>query len=472
MKCPVEYDISPRDDVSHPRMCYHRLSSDILSDWINLEANDLKQRRESPTATLTESASRRNLRRVFMLRNVMIAFLVSIAATLIYLDIPLHTPPISAAVSSMMLLNVVIWLRLKKLGNISERELLAQLVGDIATLTGLFYFTGGYSNPFVWMYLLPLIIGAVALPRLLVWLLAALAMACYSMLVFYFVPLSHLHMHYREGVGLDIHLVGMWLGFVICALIIAGFVTRIGQNLREYDRMIARAREKALDSERMLAVGTLATAAAHELGTPLSTMAVIIGELAREHANDANLEPSLQLLKTQVKRCKEILTSITISAGEARAETADGQALDQFLEHILSRWQDTRPATPLLKKLQGNLPAPDIVGDRTIAQALQNLLDNAADASPEKIELDGHWNDKELTLSIRDFGLGIPAEVAPHLGTPFFSTKNEQGMGLGLYLSQLIFERFGGYVSLMNHHEQGAVCHIKLPLRDLLVREQ
>src|SRR3989338_6500222 len=118
----------------------------------------------------TESASRRNLWRLFVLRFVMITFLSSTALALIYLNIPLHTLPITLAVSSMLLLNLVIWLRLRNQNNISEHELLMQLLGDIATLTALFYFTGGYSNPFVWMYLLPLTIGAVALQRLYAWL--------------------------------------------------------------------------------------------------------------------------------------------------------------------------------------------------------------------------------------------------------------------------------------------------------------
>jgi two-component system, sensor histidine kinase RegB len=419
----------------------------------------------SPSATL------KNLRRLFWLRNVMIVFLSSTALALLYLNIPLHALPIVTAVSSMLALNTLTWLRLRRHGNVGEGELLVQLLGDIATLTALFYFTGGYSNPFVWMYLLPLSIAAVALRTAYVWLIAALAVGCYSALVFYYEPLSHLHLHSQGGAGLDIHLVGMWLGFVVCACMIAVFVARIGQNLREYDRLIAETREKALESERMLALGTLATAAAHELGTPLATMAVVAGEMAADCTNQPQLSEQLALLRSQIDRCKQILTSITASAGQQRAEDGQGQALDDFLRQTLARWRDTRPAIQVTCLLQDKGPTPAIAVDRTLGQALSNLLDNAADASPEGIEVSCEWDNSELRLDIRDHGPGLAPDVAEKAGTPFFTTKQAQGMGLGLYLARMIFERFGGSVRLGSHPQGGTLTQVRLPLNILLIKE-
>ncbi len=421
---------------------------------------------------LPQTATFKNLRRLFWLRNVMIVFLSSTALVLLYLNIPLHTLPIAAAVGSMLLLNGMTWLRLRGRGSVSESELLAQLLGDIATLTGLFYFTGGYSNPFVWMYLLPLSVAAVALRTSYVWLIAVLAVGCYSLLVFFNVPLSHLHVHYREGVGLDIHLVGMWLGFVVSAGLIAVFVARIGQNLRDYDRLVAETREKALESERMLALGALATAAAHELGTPLATMAVVSGEMAGEVADRPQLVASLEVIRAQIGRCKEILTSITASAGQQRAEDRQGQALDEFLEQTISSWQGMRPETRLDYQLHGSLPAPKIAVDRTLGQALVNLLDNAADASSENIEVSGRWSGHELHLTIRDHGPGLSPEIASKAGTPFFTTKEDKGMGLGLYLARIIFERFGGNIRLDNHPQGGSVAAVRLSLKTLSVKGQ
>lgn len=419
----------------------------------------------------SESASRHNLRRLFLLRFIMIAFLSCIALALLYLDIPLHSVTISAAVSSMLLLNLVTWWRLRNPNNISERELFAQLLGDIATLTALFYFTGGYSNPFVWMYLLPLTIAAVALQKLNAWLLAALAVACYSMLVFFNVPLSHLHVHYQEGRDLDIHLVGMWIGFVLSAGIIAIFVTRIGQNLRDYDHMIADARENALESERMLALATLAASAAHELGTPLGTMAVLAREIQLDIAdgNISDLEDTntkLLTLITQIGRCKEILYSLANTSGRDRAEAAEGLPLSRFLASAISRWQDTRPATTLNYQAHQitALEDPVIFTDRTLFQALQNLLDNAADASPDRVSMTASWDRETLAIDVRDYGAGMSEDTKARIGTLFFSSKDTQGMGLGIYLTRAILARYNGTLTLNNHADGGVVSSIRLPL--------
>lgn len=402
-----------------------------------------------------------------MLRFVMIAFLSCAALALIYLNIPLHTLPITLAVSSMLLLNLITWLRLRNPNNISERELLMQLLGDIATLTALFYFTGGYSNPFVWMYLLPLTIGAVALQRLHAWLLAALAVICYSLLVFFYVPLSHLHMHYQEGRDLDIHLVGMWMGFVLSAGIIAIFVTRIGQNLRDHDHIIADARERALESERMIALGTLAASAAHELGTPLATMAVLAKELQLDFAKNKDASKKLSILSAQISRCKEILSSLSASSGQNRAESGQALPISEFLDLAVARWRDTRPATVLNYQAADAATDLPIFADRTLTQALQNLLDNAADASPERITMQAEWNDKELKIHIRDYGAGLTAEALDKAGTPFFTSKDKQGLGLGLYLTRAILARYNGSVELNNHADGGVLTYVYLPLTQL-----
>lgn len=417
-----------------------------------------------------DSPSRRNLQRLFLLRSVMIIFMLAATLALFYLHIPLPRYPIAFAVGGMLLLNLITLLRLNKLDkHVNDQEVLLQLLGDLLALTVLFYYTGGYSNPLVWMYLLPLTVAAVALKREYAWLLAAVAIACYSLLVFYYVPLSHLHMHDIAGKTLDIHLVGMWIGFVVSAGIIAFFVTRIGQSLREYDQLMASIREKSLESERVLSLGTLAASAAHELGTPLSTMAVISKELAQDLADQPEKLQQLEILRKQISRCKEIISSITRNAGKSRADTGEGLVLREFLQVLIERWRDTRPATELTVSLCENSSNPLIFSDRTLIQALQNLLDNAADASPVRIMLNADWDETNLQISIRDFGSGISEDIKKQLGKPFFTSKNEQGMGLGVYLTQITLARFGGELSLNNHIDGGVLTVIKLPLKNLRI---
>jgi two-component system sensor histidine kinase RegB len=319
------------------------------------------------------------------------------------------------------------------------------------------------------MYLLPLTVAAVALKREYAWLLAAIAVACYSVLVFYYVPLSHLHMHDIAGKTLDIHLVGMWIGFVVSAGIIAFFVTRIGQSLRDYDRVMASIREKSLESERILSLGTLATSAAHELGTPLATMAVVSKELAQDLANQPEQLQQLEILRTQIMRCKEILSSITRNAGQSRADAGQGLPLREFMQEAIQRWRDTRPATELVITLGENIHNPLIFADKTLTQAIQNLLDNAADASPERILFDAEWDEGMLKIKVRDFGSGLTEDVAKHLGKPFFTSKNEKGMGLGVYLTQTTLARYEGELNLSNHSDSGVLATVKLPLKNLKV---
>ncbi|MFZ3088567.1 MAG: ATP-binding protein [Methylotenera sp.] len=426
---------------------------------------------DSISRAALENPSRRNLQRLFLLRSVMIAFMLAATMALFYLHIPLPDLPIAFAVGGMLLLNLLTLLRLRKHSNVSDKELSLQLLGDLVALTLLFYFTGGYSNPLVWMYLLPLTVAAVALKREYAWLLTGIAVTCYSVLVFYYVPLSHLHMHDIAGKTLDIHLVGMWIGFVVSAGIIAFFVTRIGQSLRDYDHIMATIREKSLESERVLSLGTLAASAAHELGTPLATMAIVSKELAQDLASQPDQLQQLEILRTQIGRCKEILSSITRNAGQSRADAGQGLPLREFLQEAIQRWRDTRPATELVITLCSSDHNPVIFTDRTLTQAIQNLLDNAADVSPEQILFNADWNDNLLQLQIRDFGNGITDEVKKQLGKPFFTSKNEKGMGLGVYLTQITLTRFGGELSISNHPEGGVLTLIKLPLKNLRIEK-
>ncbi len=420
-----------------------------------------------PTQPSISNATRLNMQRLIMLRGVVMACLSIVILALYQASIPLPYAPLISAIAALGLFSLFAWWRLIKTTQTSQRELVMQLLGDIAALSLLFYFSGGYSNPFIWMYLLPITVAAVALRAAYAWLIASLSIASYTLLMFYHIPLSHLHMHMRGDAKLDIHLVGMWIGFVVSSVIVAIFIARIGQNLRDYDNKIAEVREKALESERMLALGTLATSAAHELGTPLATMAVISKELSQEYANQPELLTQLGILQKQVSRCKEILSSITRNAGQARADAGQGLPLREFLQDAIQRWRDTRPATELIVNMQNNAFNPNIMMDRTLTQALQNMLDNAADESPERVLFNAEWNDKMLTIQIRDFGKGLSTETKNKLGTPFFTSKNEQGMGLGVYLTQTTLARYGGELSLNNHSEGGVITIVNLPLKKL-----
>ncbi len=438
-----------------------------MNQEMNQAVNQAVNQEMNQISPHISSATRLNMHRLVMLRSVVMLSLSLVILLLFKASVLMLYVPMIAAIGVLGLLSMLAWWQLKSTAHISQQALFTQLLGDIAAFSLLFYFSGGYSNPFIWMYLLPITVAAVALSALYAWLVASLSVISYTLLMFYHIPLSHLHMHAHQDAKLDIHLVGMWIGFVVSAVIVTIFIARIGRNLRDYDQKIADIREKALESERMLALGTLATSAAHELGTPLATMAVVSHELMQEYAHQPALLNQLALLQKQVLRCKEILSSITRHAGQARADAHQGVPLRDFLLEAIERWRDTRPATALEVTIDEGALNPYIIMDRTLTQAIQNILDNAADESPERILFDAHWSEKLLKIHIRDFGRGLTAEAQSQLGTPFFTSKNQQGMGLGVYLTLATLARYDGELRFNNHATGGVLTTVHLPLKKL-----
>lgn len=424
--------------------------------------------------TNTENnATRLNLHRLMMLRFVIMVSLSVVIMILRQNNIPLQVLPLSIGILALGFLNLLAWWHLSKNQHTQAQTLFWQLLGDLTAFSFLFYFSGGYSNPFIWMYLIPITVAAVALNAVYAWAITAISIACYTLLMFFNVPLSHLHLHaggdFTGRIQLDIHLVGMWLGFVVSSIIVAIFIARIGKNLREADQKIAEVREKMLESERVLALGTLAASAAHELGTPLNTISMISEELRQEYATNPELAADLAVLQTQTKRCKEILSTLTREAGAARAQSNAPILLKDFLTQSIQRWQDTRPATELVQTIADNTFNPPILLDRTLTQAILNVLDNAADASGERILLNAEWTQKELKITVRDFGQGLSKETQEKLGTPFVASTKKNGMGLGVYLTSLTLARYEGALDLQNHPEGGVLTLIRLPLKNLLI---
>jgi two-component system sensor histidine kinase RegB len=256
----------------------------------------------------------------------------------------------------------------------------------------------------------------------------------------------------------------MWLAFVLSTMLIAWFVVKMGISIRERDKDLALAREQALRNEQIIALGTLAAGAAHELGTPLATMAVVTGELQDEYKENHEFQDNIRILRDQITQCKHTLTQLLADAGQARAEEGSGQAVDSFLRQVLDKWQLMRPSVQFTYRGTGVQPAPQILNTQLLSQSILNLLNNAADASLKHIEIEVSWNYQELHLQILDYGDGLTGEAVQRAGQPFFTSKaSGQGFGIGLFLANANIERFGGRVRLTNR-VGGACTQVTLPL--------
>ena len=400
-----------------------------------------------------------NVQRIIWLRFiVLLGAIIAAWLTTAYLDVELPLFQIALVLSIIFIISIASLIRLRMSWSVSNNELFAQLVIDVMALTFLLYYSGGSTNPFAPLFLLPLVLTAATLSGAYVWLMVALTISCYSLLLFFYIPFPETHsMH---GDGFKLHVVGMWLGFIFSALLVAGFTARMAITVQRQNKKIADLREKHLKHEHVLALGTLAAGAAHELGTPLSTMAILLKDLS---ADTPLSESKLNTLKGQVDRCKTILGSISAASGEIRAESGSVSKLDEYLVNLLERWQQTRSDIIVQSDFQGSQPAPSIVVDQTLDQALLNILNNAADASPDNVEIQGQWSDQQLTLIVSDRGTGLSPELEGKAGETILSTKQD-GMGLGLFLTYTTLERLGGDVRIYNREGGGVKCQINLPL--------
>ncbi len=361
----------------------------------------------------------------------------------------------------MVLAFMALRLRTRLAAPVTAWELFTYLQLDVLALTMLLFFSGGASNPFVSLLLLPLIITAALLPSGCVWTMAGVTIVVYTTLMFYYLPLPGILS--GHGPGFHAHLWGMWLVFVISTLLIAGFVARLAAALRQRDRQVAYLREKALRDEQILTLGMFAAGAAHELGTPLSTIAVLAKELEHAHGEDTLLRDDLHTLRQQVEVCKSILGDLLKSADLATDREA-AQTLDVLLERTRHRWQLLRPQIPLRVSCAGVSPLPTITAPQTIGQTLISLLNNAADACPKGVDLAGRWDARRVIIEIRDQGPGLSPEAMDRAGEAFFSTK-DGGTGIGLLLANAALERLGGQVSLFRDPQGGACTRIDLPAR-------
>lgn len=414
------------------------------------------------------SSSPLNLRRLVWLRSIAIpgAAIALLLAGRFY-NLPIRVAPLLTIVFVLALVNFWTFRRLQTAGAISHAEFFSQMLIDVTALTGILYYSGGSTNPFAYLFLLPLAISATVLPRRYTWPMAAITAIAYSFLLIYRVALPPFD-HPGDLPSFKVHVIGMWLGFVLSVVLIAQFVVSMGETLREQERSLGEARERALRDERVVAVATLAAGAAHELSTPLATMAVVTAELAEEYPRDQypKLHDNLEILRGQVRKCKDSLSVISAAAGAGRADAARPQRVDSFVRHAVSEVRRLRPGSSITVHVDGERPVPQIIVERTLTQALLNVLHNAVDASPADVRVSCAWDGERVRIEVQDHGSGISLKSLQPGQAPGKSTK-EAGLGLGLFLTHTALSHLGGNISFADAPGGGARVTVDLPLARL-----
>lgn len=412
------------------------------------------------------SAPKKNLSRLLWIRWLLLLGLSFgvIVANRIF-DAGLPTVILATLLCLAIVVNIFTHWRLLKNWPITNVEFAIQILLDIAGISIIFYCSGGATNPFVSYYLVPLIISAITLPWVYTVVFAILSLGAYTLLLFFYMPIAVLepsgeHAHHTDG--FNPHIIGMWFTFVMSASLITFFIVRMSSALREQEGEITAQREDNLRDEQVLAVATLAAGTAHELGSPLTTMKILLNEIEHDNAGNSTLQNDLQTLKLQVELCSTTLKQLTAQADVTDLNRKDKKPIKLYFSSLLERWQIIRPDVKSTIEYSGD-GAIQSHFHPTLDQSLINLLNNAADVSPEKIDIHVKWDNHEVIITIDDCGSGVPNDIRQQLGQPFVSTKGK-GLGLGLFLSNATISRSGGTVQLFDREEGGTTTVIKLPL--------
>lgn len=353
--------------------------------------------------------------------------------------------------------------------NATNAGVAAVMFVDTAVLTVLLDLTGGASNPFSTLYLVNIALGAVLLPPRWSWALTVATLSGFASLYVHEGATSRAH-HIRTEMDalqmMDSHLRGMWIAFAIASVFIVFFVQRVSRALAARERELQQARARAERREKLASLATLAAGAAHELSTPLSTIAVVAKELQRSLPADvpAEVRGDLQLVREQVGRCRDILDRMSANAGENAGEPLAPMTVKAWVDTALDGLptRERVEVAPEAGALEATLVGPP----RALGDALRGLLKNAIQASPpgERVTLELTASEGDIRARVVDRGRGMSAEVLRRVGEPFFTTKSPgEGMGLGLFLTRALVEQLGGQFHITSHPGAGTEACIELP---------
>lgn len=379
-----------------------------------------------------------------------------------------------AAIALSAWLNIFLSLRWRKSVRLQPAQAGLLLAYDVLQLAVLLYLTGGLENPFAFLFLVPVTISATSLPLKWTLGLGALAFVCATFLAF-----QHLPLPWAPGAPLvlpQVYIAGMWVAIICGVVFSAIYARRISEEARQMSVALAAAEMVLANEQRLSALDGLAAAAAHELGTPLATIALVAKELKRELPALGPHVEDIDLLISQAGRCREILARLAHHESETD-EVYQRTRLPVMLEDLIEPLRGSDVEITVDAAPGGKAPAtPEPVFRRNpaIAYGLGNLLENAVDFAETKVGVEARWTGSNVAITVSDDGPGFRQDVFDRLGDPFVTTRRgygaeagggHEGMGLGFFIAKTLLERSGAAVSLANRAapEHGAVVQVVWP---------
>jgi two-component system, sensor histidine kinase RegB len=328
---------------------------------------------------------------------------------------------------------------------------------DIAILTALLYLTGGPSNPFSFLYLVQIALATVLVRARWTWMLVGLAFLGFGLLLIAHEPLV---------IPEDSHAYGAWVALGVASAFVVHFLRRITDSLAEREDELTEARGLAARQERLASLATMAAGAAHELSTPLGTVALAAKELERAltKVDNTELAADARLIRDEVGRCRVILDQMAQGAGTVGESVTSATVRGLLDETLIGIRESPRVLCEIAEEVErAQLRLPP----RAVSQALRSLVTNAQDASPPNtaVVITAHVEADQLDIIIRDRGAGISRDVMARIGEPFFTTKAPgRGMGLGLFLARAVTEGVGGSLQIVSKNDGGTEVRVRLPI--------
>ncbi|MCW1384129.1 ATP-binding protein [Novosphingobium sp. KCTC 2891] len=411
-------------------------------------------------------ASARNMVLLVQLRWLAVfGQLITIVFADAVLDVRLPLVPLIAVPVLLVLVNFATIGLIRSREGFADREMLGAVLLDVAALGWQLYFSGGSTNPFTFLFLLQIAIGVILLPTSRSWIVALAAVVAVTVLTFLYKPLDLPPAYAPDPFRL--YLLGSLVCFALNAWLLVHFVIRMGHNRRQAEAAVAALSQQAAEERHIVRMGLLASGAAHELGTPMSSMSVILGDWAHHPAiaADPDLRADVVEMETELRRCKSIVSGILMSAGEVRGENPSITTLRGFVQDIAADWRERSGGEIRLTDELGE--DVSIVADPALRQVIGNVIDNALEVSPGPVDFEARRTRRRLFLDVRDHGPGFAPEMLESFGKPYSSTKGRAGGGLGLFLVVNVVRKLGGTVDVANLPDGGARVRLAIPLASL-----
>ncbi len=353
-----------------------------------------------------------------------------------------------------IIVNFYSYIEERKNKTISNSKAFSFLLFDTIQLGILLFLTGGLINPFSILIIAPVITSASYLPALLTVILSIISILIIICLNFYFIPINL----GTEFILPEIYSFGLLTSLIIAVIFIAIYAYLFASSSRKISNALSVSKLQILNQKKITEVGSLSAAAAHELGTPLNTIFLILSDLLKEKKikEDKDIIKDISLLKSQAERCREILQKLSKNPLKLKDKFLEKVKITDLIKMNFDKFNNNKHLNLLEEREHAE---PEIIYKDEIMYALGNIIQNSITHATNTVDIELNYLEKKVQIKIKDDGMGFSKDIIDKLGEPYIS-KNSQGMGLGIFIAKNLIENMGGNIDFYNSKDNKAIVEI------------